>query len=412
MTILLTADWFYPSPVSGPGNATYWLAKALTRAGHSVTIAATSLDLPASVPLNRWLVQDFGRVIYTTNLHLYLPFRHVWKGFWAMRGVDVVHVNSLFYPGSVVFVVLARLLGKSVVWSPHGELSPVALAFSPRRKRLMLPLFRWLSRTVVFHATSVAEVAQIQQQFGPNIGVFALPNRMELPALQTRPAERSPAERSPARSYLLFVGRLHPIKALDRLLNALAQSALFRAGPFTLTIAGPDDGSYQTLLEQTKRLNLTDKVNFVGLVTGNAKAQLFADALVTILPSHSENFGIVVIESLAQGTPVITATGTPWQLLETAGAGHWTANDPASLRQAVETYLTMPPADYRTYRERAYQLAHDRFDTYKGVGEWEQQYRSVIEGVEESQMHNAVTFPTKNAVTFARKYDSSPDFQE
>ena len=406
MTILLTADWFYPASISGPGNATYWLAKALTRAGHSVTIVATAQDLPASVPRNRWLTRDFGRVIYTTNLHPYLPFRHVWVGFRAMRGVDVVHVNSLFYPGSVVFVLLARWLGKPVVWSPHGELSPVALAFSPRRKRLVLPVFRWLSKRITFHATSAAEVRQIRYQFGPATRVFEQPNRMELPAPITR-KERAPN----VQPYLLFVGRLHPIKALDRLLDALAQSALFRSGPYTLTIAGPDDGSYLTLLEQTKRLDLTDKVNFVGLVTGNDKAQLFADALVTILPSHSENFGVVVIESLAQGTPVIAATGTPWPLLVTAGAGHWVNNDPASLRQAIDTYLTMPPNTYQTYRERAYQLAYDQFDTYKGVGGWEQSYQSVLnDGEKES--HNAVTFHDDNAVAFARNYAASPDFQE
>ncbi len=416
MTILLTADWFYPSPISGPGNATYWLAKALTRAGHTVTVVATALDLPASVPRNSWLVRDFGRVMYTTNLHLYLPIRHVWAGFRTMRGVDVVHVNSLFYPGSMGFVVLARLLGKPVVWSPHGELSPVALAFSPLRKRLVLPLLRWLGRSVVFHATGAAEVAQIRKQFGSDARVVEQPNRMELPVPKRHgpersPTERSPTERSPTRPYLLFIGRLHPVKALDRLLDALALSDRFRTGPYTMTIAGPDDGSYQALVDQTKRLNLSEKVSFVGLVTGEAKAQLLADARVTILPSQSENFGVVVIESLAQGTPVIAATGTPWQLLATEGAGHWVANDPASLQGAIDTYLTMPPGEYQTYRDKAYQLAHDKFDTYKGVKEWETVYRSAINGVK-SQGRDAVAFHDADALTFSGKYDTSPDFQE
>ena len=404
---MLTADWFYPSPASGPGNATYWLAKALTRAGHTVAVVATSLDLPASVPRNRWLKQDFGRVIYTTNLHIYLPFRHVWCGLWAMRGVDMVHVNSLFYPGSVVFVVLARMLGKAVVWSPHGELSAVALGSSPRRKRLVLPVFRWLSKAVVFHATSAGEVKQIQHQFGGTTRVFEQPNRMELSIRRTRAAQ--PNAFPP---YLLFMGRLHSVKGINRLLDALAQSTLFRAGPYTLTIAGPDDGSYQTLLNQTKRLGLIDKVQFIGLVTGEVKAQLLADALVTILPSHSENFGVVVIESLAQGTPVIAATGTPWQRLETEGAGHWVGNDRASLQQAIETYLTMPADDYETYRNRAYQLACDQFDTYKGVGDWERLYNTAFVESAKKQPGNAVSFHHDNAVAFARKYGTSKAFRE
>lgn len=407
LRILLTADWFYPSPISGPGNAGYWLAKALTRAGHAVTVVATAQDLPPSVPRDRWLTRDFGRVIYTTDLHVYWPVRHLRAGFRAMRRVDVVHVNSLFYPGSVGLVLLARLLGRVVVWSPHGELSPVALAFSPRRKRLVLPVFRWLARRVVFHATSTAEVAQIRQQFGRNGGIYAVANRMELPAQQTRTA----------RPYLLFVGRLHPIKALDRLLDALAQSDLFRAGPYTLILAGPDQHGYaQTLREQAQRLGLLTKIQFIGTVEGDTKARLFANALVTILPSHSENFGIVVIESLAQGTPVIAATGTPWQRLETEQAGHWTANDPASLRLAIETYLTMTPDLYQAYRNRAYQLAHSHFDTYKGIGEWERLYAAACDRGQGktrlSSARNAVAFHDGQARTFAERYTRSAAFQE
>lgn len=407
LRILLTADWFYPSPVSGPGNAGYWLAKALTRAGHVVTVVATAQDLPASVPRNRWLTRDFGRVIYTTNLHVYWPVRHLWTGFRAMRQVDVVHVNSLFYPGSAGLVLLARLLGRAVVWSPHGELSPVALAFSPRRKRLLLPALRWLARRVVFHATSRAEAAQIQQQFGRNGGIVEVMNRMELPAQQARTA----------RPYLLFVGRLHPIKALNQLLDALAQSDLFRAGPYTLVLAGPDQHGYaQTLREQVQRLGLSTKVHFIGTVEGNTKTRLFANALVTILPSHSENFGIVVIESLAQGTPVIAATGTPWQQLESEQAGHWTANDPAALRRTIETYLTMTPDLYQTYRKRAYRLAHSQFDTYKGVGEWERLYASALAGKRHKSRlataPNAVAFHDEQARAFAERYTTSAAFRD
>lgn len=367
MKILLSADWFHPAQTGGPSNAIYWQAKALTRAGHAVTVVATSQDLPPPVPLNRWLTLDCGRVMYTKNPRFYVPLRHIWEGWRAIRGVDVVHVNSLFYPSSAVFVLRARWLGKRVVWSPHGELSPDALVYSPLRKKLLLWLFRRISSRVMFHATCPAEGEQVRQQFGPDAVVGEIAIAMELPPT----AERT------ALPYLLFIGRLHPIKAIDRLLDALSASDLFRKSPYTLTIAGPDANGYaQRLVEQVRNLKLTDKVIFIGAVQGGRKEQLYANALVTVLPSHSENFGNVVIESLAQGTPVIASTGTPWQRLETEGAGSWVDNNPNVLRQAVETYLTMPAETYQLYRQRAAKLAR-QFDVFVNVGRWEQFYEDV-----------------------------------
>lgn len=364
MKILLSADWFYPAQTGGPSNAIYWQAKALTRAGHEVTVVATSQDLPPSVPLNRWLTLDCGRVMYTKNPHFYLPIRHIWEGWQAIREADVVHVNSLFYPSSFVFVLRARWLGKRITWSPHGELSPNALVYSPLRKKLLLWLFQRISHRVTFHATCPAEAEQVRRQFGAEVVVGELAIGMELPPT----TERTP------QPYLLFMGRLHPIKAIDRLLDALGASDLFRKSPYTLTIAGPDTNGYaQKLAKQVRDLKLTDKVAFVGAVQGERKEQLYANALVTVLPSHSENFGNVVIESLAQGTPVIASTGTAWQRLETEGAGSWVSNDLAALRQAVETYLTMPAGIYQVYRQRAATLAR-QFDVFANVGQWEQFY--------------------------------------
>lgn len=364
MKILLSADWFYPAQRGGPSNAIYWQAKALTRAGHAVTVVATSQDLPLSVPLDRWLTPDWGRVMYTKNPHFYVPLKHIWEGWRAIRGADVVHVNSLFYPSSAVFVLRARWLSKRVIWSPHGELSPNALVYSPLRKKLLLWLFRRISHRITFHATCPAEVEQVRQQFGPDVAVGEIANAMELPPT----VERTP------QPYLLFMGRLHPIKAIDRLLDALSASDLFRKSPYTLTIAGPAANGYaQKLTELVRDLRLMDKVVFVGAVQGEHKQQLYANALVTVLPSHSENFGNVVIESLAQGTPVIASTGTPWQRLETEGAGSWVSNNPATLRQAVETYLAMPAETYQAYRQRAAALAR-QFDVFANVGRWEQFY--------------------------------------
>lgn len=369
MTILQTTDRFYPSAVGGSGQAIYWLAKAMARAGHRVTVVTTAQDLPPSVRLDQWLEGDSGRVIYTTNPHVYAPVHQIWRALRVMPQADVVHVNSLFYPSSVVFVMGARLLGKPVVWTPHGELSPAALLYRPRLKRLLIRLFRVVSRGVVFHATSPAEAMAIRQQFGPRVAIRELAPIMEIPALVTRKAG----------NYLLFMGRLHPIKAIDRLLEALSESTVFRESDFTLTIAGPDTDNYLAFLKQlTASLRLTHKVHFLGAVYGSRKEQVYADAHLTILPSHSENFGNVVVESLAQGTPVIASTGTPWQLLDQEQAGRWVANTPTDLRLAIEEYLQLPEPVYDACRQRAATVVRQRFDRQQAIKNWEHFYGACI----------------------------------
>lgn len=371
MKIFLSADCFYPSPLGGVSHTIYWQARALTRAGHEVTVVATAQGLPSSVPLDCWQTMDCGWVMYTRNPHVYMPLKHIVCGLRAIRRADVVQVNSLFYPSSFVFVRVATWLGKRVIWSPHGELSAPALTYSPFRKRLMLSLFRRMSSRVTFHATCPAEAADIRSHFGSGAAVATIPNRMVLPQTARRTA----------RPYLLFMGRLHPIKAIDRLLVALSESGLFRKSAYTLIIAGPDTSGYgRVLAEQVRTLGLMDKVNFIGTVRGSLKEQWYADALVTVLPSHSENFGNVVIESLAQGTPVVASTGTPWQRLEAEKAGSWVANTPDALRQELERYLRMPISTYQGYRQRAADLAR-QFDAFAGVGEWEHLFGGSGQGV-------------------------------
>lgn len=379
MKILLSADCFYPAPLGGPSNTIYWQAKALTQAGHEVSVVATSQALPASVPKGRWLSKDCGQVIYTRNPHFYVPLSHIWQGWRAMQQAEVVHVNSLFYPASIVWVLLSRLVGKPVVWSPHGELSPAALRYRRGLKKFIIRLVKELHLTIHFHATSQMEVACIQQHFGAGAAVTRIETRMELPEF-ILPGTSLP---SPT-PYVLFMGRIHPIKGIDRLIRALGQSSVFRGKRFRLIVAGPVvDKIYLKRLEKlVDELGLVAQVSFIGSVAGAQKEALYAIARVTILPSHAENFGNVVVESLAQGTPVVASANTPWQVLEIERTGRWVSNEPEPLQKAIDYFLTMPPVVYQAYRERAYGLARTRFDSRQGIRDWEQLYQVAMGGMD------------------------------
>jgi glycosyltransferase involved in cell wall biosynthesis len=122
---------------------------------------------------------------------------------------------------------------------------------------------------------------------------------------------------------VLFLSRIHPKKGLADLVLAWGQ---VRQPGWQVVIAGPDEGGYEAVIRGLiKRHGLEADFDFPGVVAGERKERLFAEADIFILPTYSENFGIAVAEALARAVPVITTTGAPWQELETCECGWWVA---------------------------------------------------------------------------------------
>ncbi|MBO0933562.1 glycosyltransferase [Fibrella aquatilis] len=373
MHVFYPIGTFYPAQSGGPSNSVYWLAKALVRQGVKVTVVSTDTDQPDTTPRDQWLSTNAGRVRYVSTRRHNLPWRHIGQSWQVLPSTDIVHLTSLFYPLSMAVAVLALWQKKQLVWSPRGELAPAALSIRPQLKRVVLRLIRcWTSR-ITFHATSPDETAQIKTQFGTNVRVVELPNYLELPA------PYAPSGSAPCAPYLFYLGRLHPIKALDRLLEALALSSAFQNGPWQLRLVGTDaDGYGATLRQQAKTLGLSHRVHIEPPVSGEAKQQLLAGAYALVLPSHSENFGNVVVEALAHGTPVIAALGTPWAILAAEEAGFWVANDPAALGATLDVCLSLPSSKYAHYRQQAMTLARTQFDIDTNSHRWLSAYNSLI----------------------------------
>ncbi len=149
-------------------------------------------------------------------------------------------------------------------------------------------------------------------------------------------------QRSDGRRTLLFLSRIHPTKALDRLLAAWVQLQS-RHPDWRLVIAGRGEAAH---VEEVKALAKTlgaDRVEFPGPLFGDAKAQAYFGAELFVLPTHSENFGMVVAEALAHGCPAVVSRGAPWAGLETEGCGWWVDNSVESLVAALDAAMQLPP---------------------------------------------------------------------
>jgi glycosyltransferase involved in cell wall biosynthesis len=165
----------------------------------------------------------------------------------------------------------------------------------------------------------------------------------------------------------VFLGRLHPIKGIENLIDAFARFSAAPGRRASLVVAGGGDPAYvSSLAARARDLGVADRVSMPGSVDEPAKRDLFARSDVLVVPSFRESFGIVVAEALAHEVPVIAARGTPWKRLEDEGAGLWVDNDPASLAAAMDRIAGMPLAEMGrrgrawAVRELSWDLAAER----------------------------------------------------
>lgn len=231
----------------------------------------------------------------------------------SLEPLELVHDHGLWLPSNRAAAGTARRLGVPLVVSTRGMLTRWALSQSPLKKRLAWDLYqeRALRSAALLHATSEAEVEDIRhaELWQP---VAVLPNGVEIPE-----HTRGPASGSVRRA--LFLSRIHPGKGLLNLVEAWAQ---VRPEGWELVLAGPDEGGHRAEVEAKARALHVD-VQWAGAVADADKWDLYRSADLFVLPTFSENFGIVVAEALAAGVPVITTTGAPWGMLNERRCGWW-----------------------------------------------------------------------------------------
>lgn len=253
----------------------------------------------------------------------------------ALREDDVVHNHGLWmapniYPGLVKPTSRSAVL----IMAPHGTLAPWAWKWNAWKKRPVwyLGQRRALTRADGFHATAPAEVEHIRGR-GFSQPVAMVPNGVRVPPkVDSRP--RSPKE-------ALFVGRVHPQKGLTMLLRAWARVASDRTD-WLLRIVGPDaDGHATEVSDLAARLDLGN-VCIDGPKFGDEKRSAYERASLFVLPTHTENFGMVVAEALAHGVPTLTTTSAPWEGLETNDCGWWVKPEEDAIAEALTAAMSLP----------------------------------------------------------------------
>jgi glycosyltransferase involved in cell wall biosynthesis len=181
----------------------------------------------------------------------------------------------------------------------------------------------------IMHVTSQKEAMETLARMSC-VQATVIPNGVEIPdSLPVR--EWQPG----GRLRVVYLGRLHPIKGLENLIHAIH---LTGDSAVNLSIFGQGDHTYtQRLRELVKELRMEERISFCGHVEGVDKCNAFMCADLCVIPSFTENFGMVVAEALAHAVPVVASRGTPWAQIEERGCGIWSENSPEALQHAIET---------------------------------------------------------------------------
>lgn len=248
---------------------------------------------------------------------------------------DIVHSHGLWMHTARSVLQWSRATGRPYLVSPHGMLAPAALAFSSRKKMIAMELYQRaaLLRASCFHATSEAELLDIRR-FGLKQPIAVVANGVDLPD------SADVLERALPPS-VLALGRIHPIKGLDRLLRAWAE--VWREHPdWSLRIVGPDEAGHSAELQQLISQLGLQNISISGAVCGREKSALLREAELFVLPSLSENFAMTVGESLSYGTPVIATKGAPWGGLVTNRCGWWIDHGPEAMAAALKEAMSLP----------------------------------------------------------------------
>ena len=273
---------------------------------------------------------------------------------------DIVHVNCCWMPQSAFTQKWAKKLGYKVILSPHGMLEPWIISRHYWTKKVPALLFYQKAAIVnadCIHATAESEKENILK-LGYNNKIEVVANGIDVDSIVMK-------DNWERKKNILFLSRVHVKKGIEFLLEAVAMIKDKIEG-YTINIAGEGESEYiLSLKNKAKELEISDMVNFCGGVYGEKKWKLFREADVFILPTYSENFGIVVGEALACGTPVITTKGTPWGELETEHCGWWTEIGTEATKEALLSFLTLSEDELKEMGYNGRKLVENRYSTRK-----------------------------------------------
>lgn len=285
---------------------------------------------------------------------------------------DIFHANACWLPLCAYSAIWAKKEGFKVVYTPHGELAPRAIQHHHLKKKPAIYLYqkRGVKAADLIHVTSDDDEKN-QIKLGWNTRCYQVPNCIhidQIPLKKTWTINKK----------LLFLSRVKQSKGIHHIIEAVSILKNELQG-YKFYIAGPKENSYyDEMVKMASDYKVSDIVEFTGPIYGDTKIRLLHEADVFVLPTYTENFGIVVAEALACGTPVITTNGAPWKALQTNQCGWWTEIGTQPLVEAIKSFLTCSEEDLKEMGKRGRQLVENKYTSESVAKQFIEMYKSLL----------------------------------
>ncbi len=332
------------------------------------TLEVATLDVPGAPYLRdcRFPVHAFGPGF--TRYGLSRPMLR-WLRANAHR-FDLIVINNVWlFPAVAAFLAAHHARVPYAVFT-HGALD---VFFKQRYpfKHLKKLLYWPLQYHILHNASAVLFTSELERElalasFRPNQWTsMVVPYGTNPPGGDPREQQDAFFAAVPAlrdRRFLLFLSRIHEKKGCDLLLDAFARIA-GQYPDIDLVIAGPDQMQLQSQLQaRAERAGIASRVFWPGMLQGAAKCGAFRAAEAFVLPSHQENFGIAVAESLACGTPVLISDQVNiWREIAESGAGLVEPDTAEGTERLLRRWLSLTAAERSTMTGAAERVFHARF---------------------------------------------------
>jgi glycosyltransferase involved in cell wall biosynthesis len=286
---------------------------------------------------------------------------------------ELFHGHGLWQYPVHAMAKAARKKNKPYVISPRGMLYPEALQKSAGFKKLAMPLFQKndLKKATVLHSTCKQELQHIRR-LGFKNPVAVIPNSIDIkiPAKQAQPENQ--------KKRVGFVGRFAPIKNIENLIKAWSETGKHEPG-WELVLIGDGEPSYKASLARLAEKLAINNMVFTGFLNGEKKETALHSLNYLVLPSKSENFGMVVPEALIREIPVIASKGTPWEELYTRQAGWWIDIGVEPLAEALKLALQLPEEQRRLMGQNGRKLVEEKYSIEAVASQMKQLYKWILD---------------------------------
>ncbi|MBI4446464.1 MAG: glycosyltransferase [Acidobacteria bacterium] len=338
------------------------MGKALAQRGHHVVLYTTDVNGPGTLnPLRGSTRLDVvtNQPTFTDGYEVwYFPvdWPSRWRCSWPLarrlaktvRDFDVVHIHTLYAFTSQVAAFFSRRAGVPYLIRFHGTLDPFLRRKSRAKKWLYDALWQKsdIDRAAAIHYTAQDEM-ELAAPLGFKASGIVVPLGLDLDSYRICPERgefRSKHLHNWKGPVVLYLGRINFKKGLEVLIDAFAALCAGRRDTCLAIVGHPDpDGYADSIRRRAAASGAADRIFFTGPLFGREKLEALADADIWALPSHTENFGVAVVEAMAMGLPVIVSHNVAiHHEISRSGAGLVVSCDPADVKSALEKLLENP----------------------------------------------------------------------